>query len=47
MAVPADWRLVFGHPSPQNGGHFPQNGGFFYGKLTFLSNMEMLQGTFN
>ena len=29
MAVPAEWRLAFGHPFSQMAAHFPQIGGFF------------------
>ena len=29
LAVPADWRLAFGHFFSQRAAHFPQIGGFF------------------
>ena len=38
MAVPADWRLVFGHPLPAKWRQFPANWRIFYGKFKFLWN---------
>ena len=42
LADPADWRLVLGHPLPAKWRPFPAEWQIFlYGKLKFLSNIEI------
>ena len=41
MAVPADWRLVLGHPLPAKWRAFPAEWRIFYGKLKFSSNWRI------
>ena len=41
MAVPADWRLAFGHHFSQMAANFPQNGGFVKYIFNFLVKLAL------